>query len=69
MSDVPETEAARQDGSDVTSVCVCVCGGGGGGGDDCQGGCSGKRVWQDEYVFSVDRYSVFCSDSESLSVY
>ena len=27
--------------------------------DDCPGGCPGKRVWQEEYVFSVDRYSVF----------
>ena len=35
--------------------------------DDCPGGCPGKRVWQEEYVFSVDRYSVFCSDSECLS--
>ena len=30
--------------------------------DDCQGGWAGKRVWQEDYVFSVDRYSVFCSD-------
>ena len=24
------------------------------------GGGGGERVWQEEYVFSVDRYSVFC---------